>query len=142
MLALNPNDNQGVRDPLLGLYLATRNLEGARRLLKEYEEDASANFAWARVLEPFLSKDLSRAAAALKIARKANRFVELYLSGLKSIPKEIPDMYSPGSEEEAVLVLDDLSLAWAEHKEALLWLTGQLLAGAALKAVYNRQRVH
>lgn len=46
MLALNPNDNQGVRDPLLGLYLGTGNLEGARKLLKKYERDSSANFAW------------------------------------------------------------------------------------------------
>jgi hypothetical protein len=46
----------------------------------------------------------------------------------------MPEMYSPGSDEEAVLVLDYMSLAWAEHKEALVWLMGQLMAGAALKA--------
>jgi len=45
MLALNPNDNQGVRDPLLGLYLATDNLEGARNLLQRYKNDSMANFA-------------------------------------------------------------------------------------------------
>lgn len=32
MLALNPNDNQGVRDPLLGLHLATDNLEKTQEL--------------------------------------------------------------------------------------------------------------
>jgi lipopolysaccharide biosynthesis regulator YciM len=138
ILALNPNDNQGVRDPLLGLYLATDNLEGARKLLKDYEEDASANFAWARVLERFLSGDQADAAAELKIARKENRQVELYLSGQKGIPKEMPEMYSPGSDEEAVLVLDNMSLAWAEHKDALLWLMEQLMAGAALKAAPAR----
>jgi tetratricopeptide (TPR) repeat protein len=134
MLALNPNDNQGVRDPLLGLYLATDNLEGARKLLKGYEKDSSANFAWARVLERLLSADRPGAAAALKIARKANRFVELYLSGQKGIPKEMPEMYSPGSDEEAVLVLDNMSLAWAEHKEAVFWLMERMMAGAPLKA--------
>jgi tetratricopeptide (TPR) repeat protein len=133
ILALNPNDNQGVRDPLLGLYLATGNLEAARRLLKDYEQDASANFAWGRVLERFLSRDLPRAAAELKIARKGNRFVELYLSGRKGLPKEMPEMYSPGSDEEAVLVLDSMSLAWAEHKEALLWLMEQLMSRPAQK---------
>ena len=141
MLALNPNDNQGVRDPLLGLYLATDSLEAARKLLKDYEEDSSANFAWARVLEAFLSKDLPRAAAALKIARRGNRFVELYLSGQKGIPKEMPGMYSPGSEDEAILVLDNTSFAWAEHKEAAFWLMEQLMAGAASKALPARTRV-
>jgi len=38
-------------------------------------------------------------------------------------------MYSPGSDEEAVLVLDHVWLAWAEHKEALLWLMEQLMTG-------------
>lgn len=138
ILALNPNDNQGVRDPLLGLYLAVDNLEAARTLLKNYREDASANFAWARVLEQFLSADRPGAAAALKIARKRNRFVELYLSGQKGIPKEMPEMYSPGSNEEAVLVLDNMSFAWSEHKEALLWLMEQLMAGNVRKTAPAR----
>jgi tetratricopeptide (TPR) repeat protein len=133
ILALNPNDNQGVRDPLLGLYLATDNLEGARKLLKDYEEDSMANFAWGRVLERFLSADLPGAAEALKIARKQNRFVELYLSGQKGIPREIPEMYSMGSDEEAVLVLENMSLAWAEHKEALFWLLEQLMKDVPAK---------
>jgi hypothetical protein len=35
-------------------------------------------------------------------------------------------MYSPGSEEEAVLVLSNLSGAWAAHKEATFWLFDEL----------------
>jgi tetratricopeptide (TPR) repeat protein len=127
ILALNPNDNQGVRDPLLGLYLAANNMEGARRLLLDFKDDAMANFAWGRVLERFLSEDKPGAAVELKKARKANRFVELYLTGRKGIPKAMPEMYSMGSDEEAVLVLDHMSLAWAEHKEALFWLMEQLM---------------
>src|SRR5439155_1134639 len=42
LLALNPNDNQGVRDILLGCYLAGDDLDGARRLLRVYDEDAGA----------------------------------------------------------------------------------------------------
>jgi tetratricopeptide (TPR) repeat protein len=143
ILSLNPNDNQGVRDPLLGLYLATDNLAGARKLLKDYEEDSMANFAWGRVLERFLSADLAGATAAIKTARKENRHVELYLSGQKGLPKALPDMYSPGSDEEAVLVLENMSIAWAEHKKAVFWLMEQLMKdmpakkspGAKLKIV-------
>jgi tetratricopeptide (TPR) repeat protein len=133
ILALNPNDNQGVRDPLLGLYLATDNLQGARKLLKDYQEDSMANFAWGRVLERFLSADLPGAAAALKIARKGNRFVELYLSGQKGLPKQLPEMYSMGSDEEAVILLDNMSFAWAEHKEAVFWLMEQLMNDKGMK---------
>jgi tetratricopeptide (TPR) repeat protein len=133
MLALNPNDNQGMRDPLLGLYLATGNIAGARKLLQDYKDDSMANFSWGRVMERFLSGDLPGAAAALKTARKQNRFVELYLSGRKAMPRQMPEMFSPGSDEEAILVLDNMSLAWAEQKEAVLWLMKQLTAGKAQK---------
>jgi tetratricopeptide (TPR) repeat protein len=126
MLELNPNDNQGVRDPLLGLYLTVGNLKGASKLLKKYEEDALANFAWGRVLERFLAGDRTGAKAALEIARTANRHVELYLTARKPLPGESPEMYSPGSEEEAVLVLSNLSGAWAAHKDAIFWLFDEL----------------
>jgi tetratricopeptide (TPR) repeat protein len=133
MLVLNPNDNQGVRDPLLGLYLALGSLDEAGKLLHTYKDDASANFAWGRVLERFLSGDLRGAAAALKKARETNSFVELYLSGPKNLPGEMPDMYSPGSEEEAILCLDNMALAWGNFKPAILWLMEQLIKDKAPK---------
>jgi tetratricopeptide (TPR) repeat protein len=126
MLELNPNDNQGVRDPLLGLFLTVGDLKGAAKLLKKYEEDALANFAWGRVLERFLAGDRTSAKAALEIARAANRHVELYLTVRKPLPKDPPEMYSPGSEEEAVLLLSNLGDAWAAHKEATFWLFDEL----------------
>jgi hypothetical protein len=59
--------------------------------------------------------------------------VELYLSGKKGLPKEMPEMYSMGSAEEAVILLDNMSFAWGEHKEASLWLMEQLMKEAAPK---------
>lgn len=126
MLELNPNDNQGVRDPLLGLYLTVNDLKGAGGLLKQYEDDALANFAWGRVLERFLAGDHTGAEAALEVARAANRHVELYLTARKPLPEDPPEMYSPGSEEEAVLLLSNLGDAWAAHKEAAFWLFDEL----------------
>ena len=133
MLELNPNDNQGVRDPLLGLYLETGDLRGARELLDKFKEDASANFAWARVLERFLAGKRDEARAALKKARRTNRHVELYLAVRKTLPKHPPEMYSPGSEEEAALCVGYLSGAWAAHKEAVFWLLDQLAADGLLR---------
>ena len=127
MLELNPNDNQGVRDPLLYLYLETDNLRSAQKLLKEYN-DGSASFKWARVLERFLSGDHEGASKALKQARKANRHIELFLTLRESASKEAPEMYSPGSKEEAVLVLNGLCGALLAQQEACSWILDQLAA--------------
>jgi tetratricopeptide (TPR) repeat protein len=126
LIELNPNDNQGVRDTLLSCYLAADNLDGARRLLREYKEEDSALFNWGRTLERVLSGDFDGAARALKHARKNNRFVELYLTGRKKPPREMPESYSFGSQEEAIICLEALGEAWAIHPEALVWLFTQV----------------
>jgi hypothetical protein len=84
-----------------------------------------ANFAWGRVLERFLAGDLAGASTALNMARKANRFVELYMTGQKRIPESPPETYSPGSEEEAVLCMNGVGSAWAQQKKAVFWLMDQ-----------------
>jgi len=122
MLLLNPNDNQGVRYILLGLYLETDLLDSARKLLKEYKEDCSAVFAWGHVLERFLSRDEPGALKALKNANKENPFVLDYLTGKKKPPRNAPEYFSPGSKEEAYEVLVELTMAWSKHPDALSWL--------------------
>lgn len=122
MLTLNPNDNQGVRDLLLGCYLEKNDLNGAQRLSHKYKSDAGAVFGWGRALERFLSGDGQEAERALKHARTGNRFVELYLTGRKKIPPKMPDYYSFGSQEEALICVDIIGAAWAAHPEALAWL--------------------
>ncbi len=125
MLKLNPNDNQGVRDSLLGAYLSADDLEGAARLLKRYKGDAGANFAWGRVLERFLAGDPAGAAVALETARQSNPFVELYMTTQKRIPDDLPEMYQLGSEEEAVLCMNAVGRAWALKRDAVFWLLDQ-----------------
>lgn len=126
LLELNPNDNQGVRDVLLGCYLGIGDLNGARRLLQKYENDCSAVFAWGRTLERFLAGDSRGAQQELKTARNGNRFVELYLSGERKIPRSMPEAYSLGSAEEALVCLEYLAAAWAMHKNAVFWLLDQM----------------
>jgi tetratricopeptide (TPR) repeat protein len=126
LLALNPNDNQGVRDMLLGCYLAGDDLDGARRLLREYKEDDGAVFNWGRTLERVLCADFQGAEQVLQHARSHNRFVELYLTGKKKLPRSMPDSYSFGSEEEALICIECLGEAWAVHPEALIWLLMQV----------------
>lgn len=122
MLQLNPNDNQGLRYSLLGHYLESDDLDGARRLLKEYEDEGSAMFGWARVLERYLAGDLAGAVNALQHARKENFHVEEFLTGRRKLPKDRPDFYSIGDVSEALVCVDAIGPAWTRHREAIQWL--------------------
>ena len=77
-------------------------------------------------MERVLSGDFKGAEHALKYARNHNRFVELYLTGKKKLPRAMPDSYSFGSEEEALICLETIGEAWAMHPEALIWLLMQV----------------
>jgi tetratricopeptide (TPR) repeat protein len=124
MLDLNPGDNQGVRYSLLGLYLATSRLEGARSLLAQYpdEHKFSAVAAWAVVLERWLAGELNEAEAALKGARQVNRFVEPYVLGKRQQASDTPDFYRPGDESEAVVCAAEMGVAWEKHPGFRKWL--------------------
>ena len=126
MLLLNPNDNQGARYELLGLYLAMGEVAWANRLLRRYKTEASATFAWAKVIARFADDDIDGAEAALREAIMTNRFVALHLAGLESLPDDMPDFYAPGSADEAVLCHEYLEAAWVVHKKALFWVYDQL----------------
>lgn len=125
LLDLNPNDNQGLRDVLLGLYLRAGDLAGAGGLLVRYDEDPGAVFGYGRVLERFLSGDPAGAADALREARRWNPHVEAYLTGRKRLPAVQPAYCSPGDENEAVHCAAQLLDAWARHPEAVAWLRKQ-----------------
>ncbi|MGD2111664.1 MAG: tetratricopeptide repeat protein [Phycisphaerae bacterium] len=125
MLELNPNDNQGVRDLLLACYLTRSDLDGARRLFDQYEEDGSATFQWSRVLERHLAGDEAKAATLLAEARKDNTFVEPYLTGQKRMPRTLPEYYSPGDDSEAKYVALNLRPAWKGHRASVAWLKAQ-----------------
>ena len=125
MLELNPDDNQGIRDLLLACYLTRGDLDGTRRLFEQNEEDSSATLRWSRVLERHLAGDEAEAASLLVEARRDNHFVEPYLIGKKSMPRTLPDFYSPGDESEAEYVAVNLRPAWKGHRASLSWLKAQ-----------------
>jgi hypothetical protein len=125
MLELNPGDNQGLRYVLLGHYLVLDRLDAARQLLGQFDDDGSAMFAWGRVLERFLTGDQGAAQVALKDARASNRFAELYLSGAKRLPRQLPEYYGIGDENEGIVCAVELGAAWAKHPLAIEWLKAQ-----------------
>ncbi len=122
LLDLNPNDNQGVRDLLLPVYLMYDELDAAQGLLERYAEEETAMFNWGRTLERFLSGDLGAASRCLKRARAENRHVEKYLTGRRPAPRHLPDSYGWGDESEAAHCAFFLTVVWQLHPAAVQWL--------------------
>jgi tetratricopeptide (TPR) repeat protein len=122
ILELNPGDNQGVREPLLGLYLLTDRLDAADRLFRQYRGDASASFAWGRVLREWVGGNTVRATRALEGAMECNSHVADYMTGRRKMTAAMPDYYALGSKEEAAHCILGQGCAWLAHPAALDWL--------------------
>ncbi len=133
MLALNPEDNQGIRYELAGYLLDEQMDEELGELLERYEEDASALWVYTRALWAFRKEGgTEEASAALEEAIETNPYVPLYLLGHKSLPNALPQLMGFGDESEAVAYFAGALTGWLRTPSALEWLRGnvdeQLLA--------------
>lgn len=69
-----------------------------------------------------LHGDTKEAKTELKRARGYNAHVPDYLTGRKRMPRNTPDGYSIGSEDEAVLYTDLYGECWKKTPGAMAWL--------------------
>lgn len=126
LLRLNPGDNQGNRYMLARLLLQEGRDEELGALLKEYEEEASAEWAYTRALWLFRHEGASpRASCTLQEAFDENRFVPLFMLGLQPLPEDPPEYISPGEESEAVDYLINNGDYWVDTPGASEWFVGQ-----------------
>ncbi len=123
LLELNPSDNQGVRYRLLALYIETKELDRAGKLLAQYPDDVAAQFAWLRLLLALVKGDTTLAENELAKAREVNKHVEGYLTGKKRLPDKIPGHIGFGDVSEAIACADDIGEVWMNHPKATRWLT-------------------
>jgi tetratricopeptide (TPR) repeat protein len=122
LLELNPNDSQGVRYSIFIAYVERGDLQKADRLLKQYEED-SAQFHYNTLLLEILKNGFSaKAKTLLKTAKENNKFVIPYLNERKRLPREIPDNYGFGDEDEAIVYADAHLHLWRMIKGLKDWL--------------------
>jgi tetratricopeptide (TPR) repeat protein len=128
MLELNPRDNQGMRFVLASLYLASNQPEGVAGVLARYkgEEGVSSSFAWARVMERWLSGNMDEASAALAHARKLNPFAARYFSGIKPAPRRPPEYFEFGQDSEAQACAFELAIALDRHPGFRNWVRERL----------------
>ena len=123
MLYLNPNDNQGVRYVLAAWYLELGRDDAPAELFEDYAEDGAAAWLYTRGLLAFRREgDSDNSRSLLAEALADNPHVPGYLLGKRKAPKALPEFYSPGGEDEAVLYLADFAQGWAGTPGALDWL--------------------
>ncbi len=124
MLALNPNDNQGVREELMVCLLKTKRHEELDKLLKTCKNDkGKAMWNYTRALLTFRQKgDTQTARRHLRQAFEDNELVPDYLLEELPLPAVFPDSYALGSEEEAILCADALMEVWQDTPGAVEWL--------------------
>lgn len=121
-LQLCPSDNLGLRYPLIGMLLETRQYIRVHALMEQYDE-SSVFFHYTRALLGFIEQRGSlKATTARKRAVKANPHFARLLSKKAPLPEERAPYYSPGDESEAVMLLEFMGNAWYSTEGAVSWL--------------------
>jgi tetratricopeptide (TPR) repeat protein len=121
MLSLNPNDNQGIRYNLVTWLIIVGDFKNARRLFKKYQEVTACMLFSSLLLSILEKKDDEVLQNIYVSAVTANKYIVPYLLKKKKIPTTVPDHYTYGSKEEALIYIIDLSGAdaWQSHPDAL-----------------------
>ncbi|MFQ5702303.1 MAG: hypothetical protein ACE5HU_10720, partial [Acidobacteriota bacterium] len=123
LLRLNLNDNQALRYRLIPALLELGRDEEALRLLERFDDEGSAIIRYCRALLEFRrAGDAPSARGRLANALQANAHVPKYLLGRKTIPPRLPEVFSYGGEDEAVLCVLEIRDAWKRSRGALTWL--------------------
>jgi tetratricopeptide (TPR) repeat protein len=123
MLRLNPNDNQGARYQLAACLLEENRNDDLEKLLRRYEKDGSAYWAYARALLAFRQVgDAPSSRTLLNTAISVNRHVPSYLTGRKKMPMDLPEFVGFGDENEAIAYAEEHAFGWMGTPGALTWL--------------------
>lgn len=130
MLALNPNDNQGVRDLVVALLLEANRPAELESLLDRYREDTSAVFAYTRALTAFRRGDRV-ANRYLREAFRHNPYVPPYLTGDKRVPPRQPEYIGLGDDTEARFYAGEHLNHWRRTPGAVEWVRAEWAKGQA-----------
>ena len=120
ILELNPDDNQGIRYILISFYLELNKLKEAENLLNFFEEEYSAQWDFSELLFAIKNKkDKNSIKNLYKDAIESNEYVIPLLTGKKKMPTSLPQFYSTGDENEAIIYVDLAFKAWNDDKVAM-----------------------
>jgi tetratricopeptide (TPR) repeat protein len=128
MLELNPNDNQGMRYLLLEAYLEKGDHRATNKLIEQFKEDASLEWAYGRALRLYQAEGRTeRASAALRDAFENGPEVPLFLLGLVEMPEWRGDYVTFNSPEESIAYVHSSHKAWKNTHGALEWMLETLV---------------
>lgn len=123
LLALNPNDNQGMRYELAPLYFEAGKYEQLEAHLRKCGTESTAVLLYTRALYLYTRGGDSREAReALLKAYKRNAYLPIFLSEAVDLPDEIPDAIGIGDESEAAAYVMEYGYQWNEQEEARNWM--------------------
>jgi tetratricopeptide (TPR) repeat protein len=127
LLRLNPNDNQGLRYVFAACLLEVGRDKEVAALLKQYDEDAGAEFAWTHALLAFRKQgDGPDSREKLAASLESNPHVSAFLLGKKKLPRILPDLVGFGDESEAICYASDNLAVWQATSGALVWLAERI----------------
>ena len=132
LLALNPNDNHGVRTSLMNLYLRAGKDDAAIALASRYEDDMFAEVRYGLVLVLVRSGQISAASAAARQAVEDLPEVRRYLMRERARqPRIDPHGFALGSKQQAWLYRDEMRDVWLKEPEAMALIRRTLPSSAA-----------
>lgn len=122
LLALNPNDNQGVRYLLAAYYLELEAIDKLKTLFKTYKEDGSPFLLYNQALVAYKEKSRNAKKLALEAIR-SNSYVISYLNDGIKPEKSESGFYTIGGEDEAKEYVFLNILNWLRADNAIAWLS-------------------
>ena len=121
VLTLNPNDNQGLRDPLIHLYLRVDRADDALSLAARYPNDLPG-MQYGGILALYLAGKIEEAARQLEeTARTYPEIASMLLSTNPRRPALNPGYSTLGGKDEAWYYREDNLELW-ERSGGLKWL--------------------
>ena len=122
-IELNPADNQFNRYPLGNCYIQSKQLDKARQLALQFQQDKGAFFLFDQALIAFIeSGDDSTSRSFKKRALAHNKLVPKLLCGKIKMPKRMPERLSSGDKDEAVLYAAQNTELWRSVAGSIPWL--------------------
>ena len=122
LLSFNPNDNQGVREDLVEIYLEQNELKKAVELCRKYKDDILVGVSYGYPLTLFkLGKREQASKMIKKVIKKSPKIAkELFKKSHKKPKSEMPGYLAVGSWDEAYIYWQRYGKFW--DAEALEWL--------------------
>ena len=121
VLTLNPNDNQGLRDPLIHHYLRINRSDDALRLAARYPDDLPA-MQYGGILALFMADKIEEAARQLKqTARAYPEIASMLLSAKPRRPALNAGFSTLGGKDEAWYYRENNLEIW-QQSGGLAWL--------------------